>query len=181
MPRNQGPPAETVGFFFGTYLEKHSGRTEEGLVVFLKKILIPTDLSEYSLAAMEYGFTMGLLFGARLYMIYVGAHGSHKDPREAAAALDQFMARRVDGRLCPLPVVRVGQPADEITRFAAQEGMDLIVMATHGNAGLKHAFLGSVSEKVVRQSLVPVLTVRPPFARELLLQFRDVEKELHLL
>jgi nucleotide-binding universal stress UspA family protein len=149
-------------------------------VVFLKKILVPTDLSEHSLAAMEYAFTMGLLFGARLYMMYVGVHGSHKDPREAAAALERFIARNVDSRILPEPVVRTGHAAEEITKFAAQEGMDLIVMATHGKTGVRHALLGGVSETVVRNSLVPVLTVRPHVAKDMLLQFRDVERELHL-
>jgi nucleotide-binding universal stress UspA family protein len=149
-------------------------------LIFFKKILIPTDLSEHSLAAMEYAFTMGLLFGARLYMIYVGVHGSHKDPREAAAALEQFIAKNVDPRLSPEPVVRTGHAAQEITKFAAQEGMDLIVLATHGKTGMKHALMGGVSDAVVRNSPVPVMTVRPPVVKDMLLQFRDVERELHL-
>jgi universal stress protein A len=149
-------------------------------VVFLRKILIPTDLSEYSLAAMEYAFTMGLLFGAQLYIMYVGDHGHHKDPREAALALERFLALNLDSRLVPEAVVRTGVAAEEIAKFATQEGIDMIVMATHGKSGLKHVFMGSVTDKVVRSSVVPVLTVRPHPVKETLLQFGDVEKELHL-
>ncbi len=56
--------------------------------------------------------------------------------------------------------VRFGEPDDEIVDFAAANGYDLIVMGTHGNTGLKHLILGSVTDKVVRKSPVPVLTVR---------------------
>jgi hypothetical protein len=59
--------------------------------------------------------------------------------------------------------------------------MDLIVMATHGRSGLRHAAMGSVAQKVVRLSTVPVLMVKPRAVRESLLRFADVERELHLL
>jgi nucleotide-binding universal stress UspA family protein len=48
---------------------------------------------------------------------------------------------------------------DEIVRFAKTEGFDLIVMGTHGRTGIKHALLGSITEKVVRTASCPVLTV----------------------
>jgi len=55
----------------------------------------------------------------------------------------------------------VGEPAAEIVEFAQQGGFDLIVMSTHGRTGIAHALLGSVAERVVRRSPVPVLTIRP--------------------
>jgi hypothetical protein len=58
--------------------------------------------------------------------------------------------------------------------------VDLIVMATHGRTGVKHALMGSVAEKVVRISTVPVLTVKPFPIRESVLRDEDVENELHL-
>ncbi|MFI5369354.1 MAG: universal stress protein, partial [Spirochaetia bacterium] len=51
-------------------------------------------------------------------------------------------------------------PAAEIRKFSKEENVDLIVMATHGRTGVKHALLGSVAEKVVRMAPCPVLTVR---------------------
>jgi len=56
--------------------------------------------------------------------------------------------------------VAVGKPPDEILRVAREEGMDLIVMGTHGRTGLRHVLLGSVAEAVVRAAPCPVLTIR---------------------
>lgn len=55
-----------------------------------------------------------------------------------------------------------GWAPGEITQFAKDGGIDLIVMGTHGRTGLKHLLLGSVAERVVRTAPCPVLTVRKP-------------------
>jgi len=57
-------------------------------------------------------------------------------------------------------VVRRGDPAQAILEVEKQLVVDLIVMATHGRTGLKYLFLGSVAVRIVRESIVPVLTVR---------------------
>ena len=57
-------------------------------------------------------------------------------------------------------LVVTGDPAASIIEAAVQQAADLIVMATHGRTGLSHFFLGSVAERVVRVSSVPVMTVR---------------------
>lgn len=56
--------------------------------------------------------------------------------------------------------VRVGHPVEEILRFAGEHETDVIVMGTHGRTGLKHLISGSVAERVVRASPVPVVTTR---------------------
>jgi nucleotide-binding universal stress UspA family protein len=66
-------------------------------------------------------------------------------------------------------LVVTGDPAAAIAEAAAQQDADLIVMATHGRTGLSHFFLGSVAERVVRESLVPVMTVRAPSEKHRLL------------
>jgi nucleotide-binding universal stress UspA family protein len=53
-------------------------------------------------------------------------------------------------------------PAEEIVNYAATNGIDLIVLGTHGRGGMAHLLLGSVAEKVVRTAPCPVLTVRHP-------------------
>jgi len=58
-------------------------------------------------------------------------------------------------------VVRRGFAYEEIMRFVDEEEIDLIVMATHGRTGLPHIIMGSVAERVVRHSPVPVLTIKP--------------------
>jgi nucleotide-binding universal stress UspA family protein len=54
-----------------------------------------------------------------------------------------------------------GVAAEEICRFAREDGFDLVVVGTHGRTGIRHFMLGSVAEKVVREAHSPVLVVRP--------------------
>ncbi len=60
--------------------------------------------------------------------------------------------------------VATGNAATEILNLTAAQNIDLIVMGTHGRTGVKHFFLGSVAERVVRESPVPVLTIHPKAA-----------------
>ncbi len=62
------------------------------------------------------------------------------------------------------PLLASGPPWEQILQVAKERGADLIVMGTHGRRGLSHALLGSVAEKVVRISPIPVLTVGTPDA-----------------
>jgi glycine betaine transporter len=149
-------------------------------VVYLKKILVTTDLSQYSLEALEYAQSFGLLYASRIFLLYVDEHGHHRSEDQAVAALAEFVARNVDPDVRLTQVVRSGHPAAEIRRFSQEENVDLIVMATHGRTGVKHAVMGSVAEKVVRLSAVPVLTVKPLPVRESILRDEDIENELHL-
>jgi nucleotide-binding universal stress UspA family protein len=155
-------------------------RTGEIAVVYLKKILVTTDLSQYSLEAVEYALSFGLLYASRIFLLYVDEHAHHRSGDQAVAALTDFVARNVDSGLKLTQVVRSGHPAAEIRKFSQEEDVDLIVMTTHGRTGVKHALMGSVAEKVVRISAVPVLTVKPLPLRESLLREEDVENELHL-
>jgi nucleotide-binding universal stress UspA family protein len=58
-------------------------------------------------------------------------------------------------------MVRFGEPAEEIADFARQANIDIVAMATHGQAGLRHLLLGSVAEQVLRELTIPVLLIRP--------------------
>ena len=57
-------------------------------------------------------------------------------------------------------IIEIGRPGDLILDIQAKLGSDLVVMATHGRKGFRHLMLGSVAERVVRESRAPVLTVR---------------------
>lgn len=165
-------------------------------MVYFRKILITTDMSEFSLAAMEYAASVGLLYAAKLHLLHVLEHtpggmkrlGREADGKaeqglaeqETARELREFVAQKVGAYIPLVPVVRSGSPAEVITRYANEEEMDLIVMATHGRTGLRHILMGSVAEKVVRTSGVPVLTVKPQPLREAILKREDIETELHL-
>ena len=54
-----------------------------------------------------------------------------------------------------------GDPAQEILKTIDSEGIDIVVMGTHGRKALEHVFFGSVAENVVKKSPVPVLTINP--------------------
>ena len=59
-------------------------------------------------------------------------------------------------------IVRFGNPVEEILKVSDEHAVDLVVMGTHGRTGLAHMLVGSVAERVVRTSKVPVLTIRHP-------------------
>jgi nucleotide-binding universal stress UspA family protein len=157
-------------------------------MIYLRRILVTTDLSEFSLAAIEYAASFGLLYSSKLYLLYVADQSSSvfgQDTKQrveehSMQRLGEFAAKKLGPDMKLSLVVRQGSPADEIQRFAAEEGIDLIVMATHGWTGLRHIVLGSVAEKVVRLSTVPVLAVKPHPLRENILQNEDIENELHI-
>lgn len=162
----------------------------------LKKILVTTDLSEHSLAAFEHAFSFGLLYASKVYVLHVvddapplfALYGLAGDTQLHAARveeagmkkLDHFIVTQLGTERKVVPAVRSGVPDREIMAFAEEEGMDLIVMATHGWTGLKHMFMGSVAEKVVRHSSIPVLTVKPAPMQEVIVKKEEVEAELHL-
>ena len=148
-------------------------------MVYLKKILVTTDLSQFSLEALQYAQSFSLLYASRITLLHVEEH-AHRGRENAVASLAEFVARNVDPDVRLTQVVRTGHAAEEITRFSREENVDMIVMATHGWTGVKHALLGSVAEKVVRYSPVPVMTVKPLPVREGLLRDEDIENELHL-
>jgi nucleotide-binding universal stress UspA family protein len=77
----------------------------------------------------------------------------------------QYMGKKVkevaaQGIKADYRVVK-GDPYESIMNICKQEKVDLVVMTTHGKSGLKRAILGSVADKVVRDSRVPVLVIRP--------------------
>ena len=60
----------------------------------------------------------------------------------------------------------LGKPAEEIVNYTVQNGVDLIVMATHGRSGVTRWAFGSIADKVLRSSPVPVMIVRPEECKE---------------
>jgi nucleotide-binding universal stress UspA family protein len=135
----------------------------------VKNILVPTDFSGTSEAALHYAAEMALTLGARLYLVHVpGRTGEHFEANfphgqfETAArkGLASFLTTEAIDRLRPEYAVRVGAPAEEIVRYADLCDADLIIMGTHGRTGIAHALMGSVAEQVLRVAPCPVLLVR---------------------
>lgn len=146
----------------------------------LKKILYPTDFSDFSKHALKYAQTFADSFSAELHVIHVVdeaslywmAMGPNSLPVGPGADELQEIAKKEMGEFvnqnieCPkdrlVTEVCLGRPFTEIIRYARDNAMDMIVLCTHGRSGLQHALLGSVTEKVVRKAPCPVLTVRHP-------------------
>lgn len=81
--------------------------------------------------------------------------------KEAEKQLEQIGRSHLPPEIKRKILTPIGDPAKLITTAATDIGADLVVMATHGRAGLSHLFLGSVAQKVVRECPCPVLTMRP--------------------
>jgi nucleotide-binding universal stress UspA family protein len=142
------------------------------------RILVPTDFSELSSLALEYGQALAERFGASLHVLHViedpfilGATSSEiyvpdvpalraALVTEAEAQLASLLPDRMRDAVRVTSEVRVGHAAAVISGVAETTPCDLIVMGTHGRTGVAHLFLGSVAEKVVRTAPCPVLTIR---------------------
>jgi nucleotide-binding universal stress UspA family protein len=134
----------------------------------MTRILVPTDFSPQSDAALEYARTLATTFGATLHVFHVLPNlfmrAVVSDPRDLeAAALHQLADRLASGNHAGfearVAVERSDDPGDEIVTYAQTNGIDLIVIGTHGRTGVAHALMGSVAEKVMRTAPCPVLTV----------------------
>lgn len=141
-----------------------------------QKILIPTDGSEPSQKAVQHGLTLAKEMNASVSALYVGEVMHIPSPvpgpvpimmeeqgevlREAGQKIvDDVVEKGKKIGVTVTPMVVIGHPADQIIKQA--EDYDLVVMGTMGKSGLSHLLMGSVAEKVVRHSPVPVLVVPP--------------------
>lgn len=136
------------------------------------KVLVPLDFSDPSLQALQYARHFAAPSQAELVLLYVIEPVAYPAELGVVINLDADLAERALGELEKLRhqhlgdypatrcVVRSGVADAEIVTAAKDEQADLIVIGTHGFAGLKHFLLGSTAERVVRDAPCPVLTVR---------------------
>ncbi|QSG12561.1 Nucleotide-binding protein, UspA family [Halapricum desulfuricans] len=136
------------------------------------RILLPTDGSEEIEPVIEHAVELAAHHDATLHALYVLDTASLNSlpmetswdtissilEEEGTAALD-VIDEYADDVVIERKIVE-GSPSRRIVQYAEDEGMDLIVMGTHGRGGIDRLLLGSVAERVVRTSSVPVLTVR---------------------
>ncbi len=143
-----------------------------------KRIMAPTDLSPASAHAVDMAVDLALKYGAALSLVHVYELPSYLYTGMMYTAFDLLtpLEEHLSGELAKLlqsvrargvdasSIFKPGFPADEIMTLVEETHSDLIVIGTHGRRGFSRVFLGSVAEKVVRMSPVPVLTVRgtPP-------------------
>ena len=144
----------------------------------LRTILVPTDFSAGSAAALEYALGLAMKLGAKLVMVHVMEPTVYSidfaltrpdlSAEVKAAAIESLRQMTGDARgrgLSAEYVLVSGTPFVEIGKAAADRKVDLIVMGTHGRTGLAHTVLGSTAERVVRTAASPVLTVKAGPAR----------------
>jgi nucleotide-binding universal stress UspA family protein len=141
------------------------------MMIALQRILVATDFGPAAEAALTYGRALAKNFGATLTVMHVAENFFMRPTTADPHALKAAMARRLEERLtvddrsalhARAVLETSDQPADEITRYAKQAEIDLIVMGTHGRNGISHLLVGSVAERVVRTASCPVLTVKHP-------------------
>jgi nucleotide-binding universal stress UspA family protein len=142
------------------------------------RILCAVDFSDFSLDALRHGVVLAGWYGAELTLVHVYEPAPMllpvKDPPgnlplsqpidEAALAeqLRNFCAPALAAFERHVEIVlKEGKPAKEIPREAERTSADLLLLGTHGRSGFERLFLGSVTEKVLRSTRVPVLTIPP--------------------
>ena len=141
----------------------------------MKKILWPTDFSENAEAALPYVESLGEKYQTEVHVLYViqelGEHEpwygtfdrSHIDKihkweeKTAQNRLDEVCDKHLQGCKLYIKHVALGDPAEVILKMVEEEKIDMVVMVSHGRKGIFH--YGSVAEKVVKNSPVPVVTV----------------------
>ena len=141
-----------------------------------KRILCPVNFDEFSAAALTEAAALASACGATVHVLHVvastppldeGATGGlavgelyEPQMRVAREELDKMLAAIGKGVKLESSI-EFGNPAALILNLQSRLSVDLVVMATHVRRGLTHLVLGSVAETVVRESRVPVLTIRP--------------------
>lgn len=143
----------------------------------IQKILWPTDLSKNAENALGYVNSLTRRYGAEIHVLHVmeditghaGWYGEFEDGhigkivewerKKAEERLSSICSEQLDG--CPLYIrhVEVGDPAEIILKKAGETGADMLVMATRGRKG--RFDFGSVADRVVKNSPIPVVTVPP--------------------
>lgn len=138
-------------------------------------ILCPIDFSDASRGALRYARAIAEHFGSRLVVLAVEdpllteavdlGTGVVWDPENTRRELSRFVSKALHGH--PLKStdveyeVTVGKPARQILQVAHEKACDLIVMSTHGLTGMRKLFFGSTTERVLRETTVPVLATPP--------------------
>jgi len=145
----------------------------------MKRILVPVDYSPCSRLALRFATELAQRFGAALDVVHVWDRPSYisdvvmtrSDPlspkslivliqENAQRDLDEFLkSTELPAGSALISRLITGDPASALLHELKTGGYDLVVLGTHGRTGLSHVLLGSVAEKLVRLSPVPVLTV----------------------
>ncbi len=142
-----------------------------------ENILFPIDFSECSERVCPYALDVADRFNTRLHLLFVAQDLSYLSTNNVGPQLLMNMSRDIAlagekemQAFCKKHVrdfsnydtkVVIGNPKEEILRYAIEVHIDLIIMGTHGRSGLERVLMGSVADQVLKNAAVPVLTVNP--------------------
>ena len=141
----------------------------------IKKILCPTDFSDTSKSAIDWAVSLASSQHAELWLLHVVDHLQGFEhyqiflltPHEIAEKLVDpakgelsKIALKIKKNIKIETAIKQGKTFVEIIKTAKEQGIDLIVIGSHGRTGLSHVLIGSVAEKVSRKAPCPVLIVR---------------------
>jgi nucleotide-binding universal stress UspA family protein len=143
----------------------------------IKKILFPVDFSDVSPKIAPWVLMMAEKFEAEIHLLFVArGFGYLSDVyvmpvtieniqgeiiKGGETAMDEFVAAHFEKYPALKPKVDLGDPGDRILNYITSEGIDLVIMGTHGRKGLERVFFGSVADRVIKMSQVPVLSINP--------------------
>lgn len=135
-------------------------------------VLVPTDGSDHARRAAEHGLRLARAFGATVHAVGAvdaraaaeatgGGDGPVLDRLTAEARASVGAIKSMAGDAPVETAVLDGEPSEAILEYVAANGIDLLAMGTHGRTGVSRYIAGSVTERVLRRTTVPVVTVRP--------------------
>ena len=143
----------------------------------MNKILVPIDFSDNSTKLLQHAVGMAAGSGASIVVLYVVEgidkysglsipHISLEEVekelvRSAKTKMELFLEENLESSVPHEGVVLNGDIIEQINNYATKEGIDMIIMGTHGYKGLEKVLFGSVAERIVKTAPCPVLTFNP--------------------
>ncbi len=166
--KRKSPPARTSS-------KKKARAKKSSVKIVLDQILVPVDFSDNSKKALQYAIPFAEQFHASITVLYIvepavfpsdfgfGQMSFPDVEREMVEKAETELQKIVDDLPATVkfhPVVLSGIPFVEVTTYADEHDIGLIILATHGRTGVEHILFGSTAEKIIRKSPCPVLVVR---------------------
>ena len=142
-----------------------------------KKILFPVDFSDVSPEIAPWVRMVAERFGAEIHLLFVARRLSYFSDfyvtpvsiekfegeiiKGGETKMEEFITAHFDKYPTVKPKVLLGDAADDILKYILSEGIDLVIMGTHGRKGFERILFGSVADRVIKMSQVPVLSINP--------------------
>ncbi len=140
----------------------------------IQKILIPTDGSDYSMRAAEYGISIAKMLNAQIMVVYVidevflnqilrineRENMEREIKKDGQRYINYILNLALKENVKASSLLAKGRPFEQIVHLSKSLNMDLIVMGTYGRSAVERILIGSVAERVIEYSTCPVLVVK---------------------